>query len=243
MPKGAKPTEAVRRVRAGLLFRAPVPLPRGPHGLGRDAILSEQRERLLAATTELMAARGYANVTIGAIVARSKVSRSAFYESFADKQACAFAAYDRFIEVLLDSIATRAEAADTYAEQITGMLDAYFAILQDDPVAARAFLVEMDALGTEARGRRRTAMRGIAHFLRSQHKQSYASGLSLTPPFAEDVYVAIVYAARQLACDALDEQPSPNLRDIGDALVPWLLATFQPSAIGDTKGRDAAQPS
>jgi AcrR family transcriptional regulator len=177
-----------------------------------------------------MAARGYADVTIGAIVARSKVSRSAFYESFADKQACAFAAYDRFIEILLVGLAERAEAAGTYADQITGMLDAYFATLEDDPVVARAFLVEMDALGTEARGRRRTAMRGIANFLHVQHEQAFASCVSLMPPFAEDVYVAIVYAARQLACDALDEQSSPNLREIGGALVPWLLATFQPSA-------------
>jgi AcrR family transcriptional regulator len=229
MPKGAKSTQPIRRVRAGLLFGAPVALPRGPHGLGRDAILTAQRERLLAAMTELMAAHGYANVTLEALVARSRVSRSAFYESFADKQACAFAAYDRFIEVLLGAIAARAEDADTYADQITGMLDAYFAILQDDPVAARAFLVEMDALGPDARRRRRAAMRGISQFLRGQHEQSYATGVSLAAPFAEDVYVAIVYAARQLACDALDERLSPNLRDIGEALVPWLLTTFQPS--------------
>jgi AcrR family transcriptional regulator len=235
MAKGAKGTGAVRSVRPGLLFGEPVALPRGPHALGREAILTAQRERLLAAMTELMAAHGYAGVTIGAIVARSKVSRSAFYESFADKQACAFAAYDRFIEVLLAALAARVEAADTYAEQITGMLDAYFATLQDDPVVARAFLVEMDALGTQARGRRRVAMRGIARFLREQHEQSYASGVSLASPFAEDVYVAIVYAARQLACDALDEQPAPNLRDIGEALVPWLLATFQPRAAGKAK--------
>jgi AcrR family transcriptional regulator len=229
MRADAKTTKTIRKVRPGLLFDAPVALPRGPHGLGHDAILSAQRERLLAAMTELMAANGYGNVTIGAIVARSRVSRSAFYNNFADKQACAFAAYDRFIAVLLDALTKRAEAAGTYSEQITGMLAAYFAILQDDPVVARAFLVEMDALGTEARGRRRTAMRGIAQFLRRQHEQSYASGVSLTPPFAEDVYVAIVYAARQLACDALDEEQSPNLRGIGEALVPWLLATFQPS--------------
>jgi hypothetical protein len=93
----------------------------------------------------------------------------------------------------------------------------------------------MDALGIEARSRRREAMRGIARFLREQHEQSYVSGVSLTSPFAEDVYVAIVYAARQLACDALDEQSSPNLRDIGERLVPWLLATFQPSTAAEAK--------
>jgi hypothetical protein len=74
--------------------------------------------------------------------------------------------------------------------------------------------------------------------LHRQHEQSYASGVSLTPPFADDVYAAIVYAARQLACDALDEQPSPNLRDLGERLIPWLLATFQPSPGADgEKGR------
>ena len=36
------------------------------------------------------------------------------------------------------------------------------------------------------------------------------------------------YIARQLACDALDEQTRPDLRAIGEILAAWLLPLYRP---------------
>jgi AcrR family transcriptional regulator len=222
--------DSVPRVTPGVFFDAAVALPRGPQALPRADVLAQQRERLMAAMTELIAAGGYARVTIGAVAGRARVSRTAFYACFAHKQECAFAAYDRFIESLLGALAARAGEAADMAGVIEVMLDGYFSTLEQDLVATRAFLVEFDALGPGARERRRVALRGIAAYLRRMHGEFRASDATLAPVFAEEVYLGIVYIARQLACDALDEHPRPALRAIGGALAPWLLSVYRPVA-------------
>lgn len=222
--------DPVAHVTPGVFFGAPVALPRGPQALPRADVLAEQRERLMAAMTELIAAGGYGRVTIGALASRAKVSRTAFYACFPNKEACAFAAYDRFIEALLAALARRAGEAEDMAELIAAILDAYFSSLERDLVATRAFLVEFDALGPKARERRRAALRGIAGYLRQMHEQFRATDASLAPPFADEVYLGVVYIARQLACDALDEQSKPDLTAIGEVLAPWLFAVYRPGA-------------
>src|SRR5439155_26337216 len=102
--------EPIPRVTAGVFFGSPVALPRGPHALPRADVVAEQRERLMAAMTELIAAGGYTRVTIGALASRAKIPRPAFYRCFPSKAACAYAAYDRFIEVLLGALVQRADA-------------------------------------------------------------------------------------------------------------------------------------
>jgi AcrR family transcriptional regulator len=53
---------------------------------------SSQRERLLAAMTELCAAAGYRDTTIADVIANAGVSRATFYEYFSDKDDCLLAA-------------------------------------------------------------------------------------------------------------------------------------------------------
>src|SRR5687768_9673813 len=121
------------------------PLPRGPHRLSREEVAGSQRARLLAAFTELLAERGYAGVTIGELAARASVSRGAFYELFEEKEACLLAAYDAWASELVGEM-TRDVADDTPWEGFIGSaLGGYLGALERDPVAARAFIVEMDA--------------------------------------------------------------------------------------------------
>jgi AcrR family transcriptional regulator len=216
---------SIPRITPGVFFGASVALPRGPQALPRADVLAAQRERLMAAITELIAADGYGRVTIGAVASRAKVSRTAFYECYPSKEDCAFAAYERFIAVFLAAMAEQAGKADDIHGLIGAMLDGYFSTLEKDLVATRAFLLEFDATGA-ARARRRTALKGIASYVRQMHEEFLASDPTLSPLFAEEVYLGIVYMARQLACDALDEQRKPSLRAIGDTIAPWLLAAF-----------------
>lgn len=234
------------RITPGVFFGARVALPRGPHALPRADVLAEQRERLMAAMTELLAAGGYAGVTIGALASRSKVSRTAFYECFTGKQACAFAAYERFIEALLAALGQRATERVDPDELIGLMLDGYFSMLQRDLVATRAFLVGFDAVGPTARERRRVALRGIGRYLRDMHSQAHAADPAIAPPFAEDVYVGIAHMARQLVCDALDAEPEPDLQAIGAILAPWLQSVYRPAAAAPApsgRHRVSAKPS
>jgi AcrR family transcriptional regulator len=225
MPK-SDTDNSIPRITPGVFFGATVALPRGPQALPREDVLAAQRERLMVAITELIAAGGYGRVTIGALASRAKVSRTAFYECYPSKEECAFAAYERFIEVFLGAMAELAGKASDIRGLISAMLDGYFSTLEKDLVVTRAFLLEFDATGPPARERRRNALKGIAGYVRQMHEEFLPSDPALAPPFADEVYLGLVYMARQLACDALDEERTPNLRAIGDTLAPWLLLAF-----------------
>lgn len=72
-----------------------VPLPSGRHGIPRDVVLRNQRDRLLAGAAKAVEERGFGNVRIGDIVRHASVSRRTFYEHFASKEECFEAAFGR----------------------------------------------------------------------------------------------------------------------------------------------------
>jgi AcrR family transcriptional regulator len=50
--------------------------------------MDHRRQRLLSSALELFAERGYEETSVGAIVARARMSKSAFYEHFSSKEHC-----------------------------------------------------------------------------------------------------------------------------------------------------------
>lgn len=190
------------RIASGVVFTTPPSLPRGRHELPREQVVAAQREKMLIAATELLAGSGYRGFGVREICARAAVSRAAFYERFADKDACVYAAYDRFIEVFL---------ARLTGSDIAGFITSYLTTLDADPVSARAFQVEMDALGRPARQRRREAIERLAMTVRNQR-----GGAPLS------AYVGAIYALRQIASDALDSDDTPDLGSLAPELTPWL---------------------
>lgn len=214
----------VQRITDGVFFSLPATLPRGRHELTREQVLAVQRERLMIAMTELMAERGYERIGIRDVAARAGVSSAAFYECFADKRACVFAAYDRFIGVLLERLAQAAAQRTTWDEWVLAMIRAYLDTLQSDLVVGRAFQVEMDAVGSEARERRRIALNGLADLIRAERERLWSADHDALPQTA---YVGVVYAVRQIACDALDRDPRPDLHSLAPELASWVGETLR----------------
>ena len=54
----------------------------------RQARVENRRQRLLTSALELFAERGYEETSVGAIVGRARMSKSAFYEFFSTKEHC-----------------------------------------------------------------------------------------------------------------------------------------------------------
>jgi AcrR family transcriptional regulator len=213
----------VKRVADGVFFTLPESLPRGRHRLSREQVHEAQTERLLAATTELLAARGYRGFGIGDIASRAGVSLQAFYKCFENKDACVFAGYDRFISVLLQKMVAVEVTPDDRPGYTAALLDAYLATLQEDLVVARAYQVEIDALGASARARRRDSLTLFANFIREEDARAADDGQPSQPRSA---YIGVVYAARQLASDALDVSAKPDLAALGDDLRIWITDLF-----------------
>jgi hypothetical protein len=106
------------------------PLPRGRHGLSREAVARAQRERLLVATARVTASRGYETTTVADILGEAGVGRETFYELIAKVEA----AYVGPGDWVARCRATLAVLLDWFA---------------DDPEAGRFLLVELPGIGPE----------------------------------------------------------------------------------------------
>jgi AcrR family transcriptional regulator len=85
-------------------------LPPGKHGLSRDFVTRNQRERLAAGTIAAVAEKGYRDTGVTAISAAAGVSRRTFYSYFRDKEECFLSTYDLFEHHLLGTIAEEPQA-------------------------------------------------------------------------------------------------------------------------------------
>jgi AcrR family transcriptional regulator len=130
--------EPRRQQRAGDLG----PLPGGHHGLTREQIADSQRERLLAAIAQQVAANGYRATTITEIVKLASVSTRDFYELFDGKEECFLAAFDAVRNHLEELIGTSAAEEDDWPHQTIAALRAGLAFFAAEPDLARLCLLE-----------------------------------------------------------------------------------------------------
>ncbi|WHU49136.1 TetR/AcrR family transcriptional regulator [Gordonia sp. L191] len=222
----SKSSEGIPRVRAGVFFTSTPPIPRGPHGLDRTVVTSAHRERLLIAMTELVAAQGYRNTRVADIASRAAVSKSTFYESFPNKDACANAGYNRFIDVLITALAGRLRDAPNGSE-VAAVLDGYLDTLANDLVVARAYQCELEDAGVIDRPRRRDALLRLAELLRLEQMRRAEHDPTLNAELPVAAFLGAIYATRQLASDELSSTTEPDLRALSAELKDWLVAGFR----------------
>lgn len=210
----------------GVYFTLPEVLPRGRHKIPPELIASAQRERILISMTELLAAVGYRNFGVKDIAKRSGVSLQAFYTCFKSKDECVFAGYNKFIQTLLTHMmSTPVEETDRITI-VTGLISSYLDTLQKDLVVARAYQVQIDAMGIKAREQRRLSLSLFARYIENAVTQSAPSKTS-PERLNWTAYLGVVYAARQLASDALEEQIHPDLAEIKKLMIVWLTDLFR----------------
>lgn len=141
-------------------------LPRGRHGLSREFVAENQRERLLASIAKSLHEHGYDGTTVSLITAQARVSKSDFYRHFSSKDACFLAAYDDAAERLRKPIlAARAEARD-WAGGVCAALSAALAFLAREPAQADLLLVEGLRAGPAVCERFQAALQGFVPCLR-----------------------------------------------------------------------------
>jgi AcrR family transcriptional regulator len=136
-------------------------LPRGRHGLPREIIVENQRQRLIAATVAAVAERGYNETTVSSIIQAAGLSRATFYELFSDKEACFLAAYEATLTYLREAALSSAKAGADWPERIRAGLGGLLAALAADPDRARFFLTAPPTVGDQLVDRHHRAMRGL----------------------------------------------------------------------------------
>lgn len=122
-------------------------LPPGRHGLPRDFVAQNQRDRLTAGMIATVAEKGYHGATITGIAAAAGVSRRTFYTYFDSKENCYLATYDTIVDYLFE---VGAEAADTeqgWPRRVRAALRAVLQALAANPDLARFILIEPQRAG------------------------------------------------------------------------------------------------
>ncbi len=134
-------------------------LPRGRHRLPEEVVARSQRERLLAATIRVVAAKGYQPTTLADLTREAGVSRTTFYEHFESKEDCFLAAYDAAVDALARRVTAAFEAGgQSWPERMRAGLVALLEALAREPGAARLALVDFNAAGPAAQRRYRAAV-------------------------------------------------------------------------------------
>jgi AcrR family transcriptional regulator len=117
-------------------------LPRGRHGLSREFVAQNQRERLLAGLAECLQERGYEGTTVTMIGKQAGVSKSDFYKQFESKDACFFAAYDDSVERMRARVLAACGESGEWASRVLAGLGALLEYLAAEPAQASLVLVE-----------------------------------------------------------------------------------------------------
>jgi AcrR family transcriptional regulator len=154
-----------RKTRTRTASRRPDQLPAGRHGLDREYVIENQRDRILTAIAQASADLGYPKVAVEDIIKRAGVSRRTFYDHFSSKDEPFLAAYDRAADKLLTELNVAAAGAESFVEGVRDCLEAFLRVISEDPMTAHMCIVEVLAAGPEALERRNATMRAIAELI------------------------------------------------------------------------------
>ena len=106
-------------------------LPPGRHGLDRDFVTKNQRDRLTVGIIAVVGQHGYGAATIAQICGEAGVSRRTFYSYFGSKEDCYLDALDRVLDHLSGALREAEEGATDWTSavraRVAAMLDVFAA--------------------------------------------------------------------------------------------------------------------
>lgn len=180
---------------------------------------SAQREQALKAMIRLAPIEGYTHTTVSQITRDAGISRTIFYEHFADKEACFLAAHEQIAQRLIAEVEQAVADADS-SQALAVSITALAAFATSQPDAFQLVTHEALIAGDLAAGAlpREARDRMIDRFERAIEHCRRGGGQS---PEVADIPVRLVLGAtiRLIGiCMRQETRPEPGL----DALPQWL---------------------
>lgn len=197
-------------------------LPRGRHKLDPQLVAASQRQRLLEAIVELVAEKGYPEVTIGDIVSRAGTAKRTFYDHFADKLQCFLAALEGITDTLVAASARLFAVSGTVRERCEYSMRGYLELLVSMPNTTKVFYLEAVAAGPESVTRRHGVHLKFARNIVGLSRAAAAAGegQELTELHA----LAVVGAMHQMIYGQLLDHGPDSLLEIIDDVVEIAVA-------------------
>jgi len=170
----------------------------GGRGAGEQSaqVAEIQRSRLLAAAVRAVDELGWANTTVADVVARSRISRRTFYETFANREECLAAVLEEIVGVIAGELAGAGLEGLVWRERVRQGLQAILGFFDREPVLARVCVVGALSGGPGVLERREEILEQLAAVV-DEGRHEGARGAECTPLTAEGLVGAafgIVYA-------------------------------------------------
>jgi AcrR family transcriptional regulator len=124
-------------------------LPPGRHGLPREFVVKNQRDRLAAAMIQVVAERGFHATTITQIAAAAGVSRRTFYSYYKSKEDCFFDTYREVSDFLFAAMAEAAEPERRWSAGVRAELAVLLEVFAANPDLVRFALIAPPGAGGE----------------------------------------------------------------------------------------------
>ena len=172
--------------------REPYQLPAGRHGLSRQFVVANQRQRILAAVADVCSAAGYVAMSVEDIVVTSGVSRRTFYDNFRGKEDVYLAAYDEVSKQLLTRVYAAYEAADGLVARVRDSLNAFLTFVAEEPAFADMCIVEVMAAGPTAIERRNRTMEAFSRMIEKAAAEELPKS-KLPPALTAETLVGGIY--------------------------------------------------
>lgn len=194
---------------------------------------------MLEAMVRVAAAKGYEATTVADVVEAAGVSRETFDSTFVGKEGCFLEAYDAVIDVLVAHVSTAFESTvgQPWPDRIAAALRALVDLLASEHDIARMAMVEVTAVGEDARIRYRAALGRFTYFL--EEGRTFSSQGDELPA---DTARFAIGGATSMIFDEVRAGRGPELRRIlPDLLFAVLMPYIGPEAAEDEMRRVARE--
>lgn len=202
-------------------------LPPGRHGLPREFVTHNQRERLIAGIAEAIAENGYSGTTIAHITRAAAVSRRTFYEHFSSKDECFVAAYDTVMQELQERVSGAFDEEKEWPRSIRAGIGAMLEFLAAEPNLARLCMVEALVAGPAVVERYDAAIQSFVPYFQEGRKGRSKEVLSRLSPTTEE---ALVGGMVSLISRRIIAGKAAELEELLPDLVEFTLTPYLGSA-------------
>lgn len=209
----------------------------------KAALAAVQREQIVEGFAAALAAKGYQATTIGDIAAAARISKTTFYDHFADKEAVFLALHATVADATLAAIESKGRATSDVRDWRARLLDMTAAYLES-VAASPAFLLQIMAEAAVAspatRAAREQAIDRFATLLTFAAAQAAAAS-GAPNPISHDLAVATVAGILELVSRAAPRGPDA-VRALAETVAALIarVAVPAPSSQARRSGRAAA---
>jgi AcrR family transcriptional regulator len=197
-------------------------LPRGRHGLSRQFVFENQRERIIKAMIQAVGEKGYAEATVADVIKLAELSRKTFYDHFKSKEDCFLAAYDTIVKRITALVLDAYEKAESWTDGLSDALHVSLKLLSSEPDVARLALVEILAAGPQALERYDRAMRQFVPMLEAGRGES-VHGEEIPAKVSEEVIGGVTQTLYMQVLEGKNSTLEDSFEDLlYFALVPFI---------------------